>query len=130
MPTARSDGGKIFKITSDIAVCCPKFGLALACPLPIAHIEDHCQGVGATPGMPMSTPFILSARSKDLELKGIKAVRIPDYIVDDDAGATGSRASTQSGHESEVSSRAPSPSGDGTRDGGKGAPEANGWMRQ
>jgi hypothetical protein len=36
-----ADGGKIFKTTSDIAVCCPKFGMALACPLPIAHIEDH-----------------------------------------------------------------------------------------
>jgi hypothetical protein len=71
--------------------------------------------------MPMSTPFILSARSKYLELKGIKTVRIPDYIVDDDAGATGSRASTQSDHESEVSSRASSPPGGGTRDGGRGA---------
>jgi hypothetical protein len=51
-----ADDGKIFKTTSDIAVCCPKFGMALACPLPIAHIEDHCQeAVGATPGMPMST---------------------------------------------------------------------------
>jgi hypothetical protein len=81
-----ADDGKIFKITSDIAVCCPKFGMALACPLPIAHIEDHCQVVGATPGrMPMSTPFILSARSKDLGLKGISTVRIPDCIVDDDS---------------------------------------------
>jgi hypothetical protein len=72
--------------------------------------------------MPMSTPYILSARSKDWELKGIKAVRIPDYNVENDAGsATGSRASTQSDHGSEVSSRASSPSGDGTRDGGKGA---------
>jgi hypothetical protein len=49
-----TDGGKIFKTTSDVAVCCPKFGIALACPLPIAHIEEHCQEVGATPGMPMS----------------------------------------------------------------------------
>jgi hypothetical protein len=108
-----ADGGKIFKTTSDIVVCCPKFGMALACPLPVAHIEGHCQEVGAAPGMPMSTPFILSARSKDLELKGIKTVRIPEYNVEDDAGATGSRASTQSGHGSEVSSRASSPSGDG-----------------
>jgi hypothetical protein len=87
------------------------------------YIEDHCQGVGATPGMPMSTPFILSARSKDWELKGISTVRIPDYNnVENDAGsATGSRASTESGHGSGHSSRASSPSGDGTRDGGKGA---------
>jgi hypothetical protein len=40
---AHADDGKIFKTTSDIAVCCPKFGMALACPLPVAHIEDHCQ---------------------------------------------------------------------------------------
>ena len=33
-----ADGGKIFKITSDVAVCCPKFGLAVAWPLPVAHI--------------------------------------------------------------------------------------------
>jgi hypothetical protein len=63
-----ADGGKILKTTSDVAVCCPKFGMALACPLPIAHIEEHCQEAGATPGMPMSTPFILSSSSKDLEL--------------------------------------------------------------
>jgi hypothetical protein len=69
----------------------------------------------------MSTPFILSARSKDLELKGITTVRIPGYIADDGAGATGSRTSTESDQESETSSRAPSPSGDDTRDGGKSA---------
>ena len=40
---AHAGGGKIFKITSDIAVCCPKFGLALAWPLPVAHIVEHCQ---------------------------------------------------------------------------------------
>ena len=99
-------------------VCCPKFGLALAWPLPVAHIVEHCQEVGATPGMPMSTPFILSARSKDLELKGITTARIPGHIVDDDAGATGFKSSsTGSDHMSETSSRAPSPSGDDTRDG-------------
>ena len=52
--------GKIFKTTSDIAVCCPKFGMALAWPLPAAHILEHCQEVGATPGMPMRTPFVLT----------------------------------------------------------------------
>jgi hypothetical protein len=31
---AHADGGKIFKTTSDIVVCCPKYGMALACPLP------------------------------------------------------------------------------------------------
>jgi hypothetical protein len=71
--------------------------------------------------MSMSTPFILSARSKDLVLKGITTVRIPGCIADDDAGAAGSKTSTQSGHESETSSRAPSPSGGDTRDGGKSA---------
>jgi hypothetical protein len=84
-----ADGGNISKITSDIAVCCPKFGLAVAWPLSVAHIVEHCQEVGATPGMPMSTPFILSASSKDLELKGITTVRIPGTIGDDDAGTTG-----------------------------------------
>jgi hypothetical protein len=64
----------------------------------------------------MSTPFILSARSKDLELKGITTARIPGPIVDGDAGAAGVKSSTESGHESRNSSRAPSPSGDDTRD--------------
>jgi hypothetical protein len=54
--------GKIFKTTSDIAVCCPKFGMALACPLPIAHIEDHCQEVSATPGMPRHEHAVYSER--------------------------------------------------------------------
>ena len=78
---AHTGDGMIFLNTSDIAVCSPTFGMTLACPLPIAHIEDHCQEVGATPGMPMSTPFILSSSSKDLELKGISTVRIPGYEV-------------------------------------------------
>jgi hypothetical protein len=29
---AHPDGGKIYKITSDVAACCPKFGMALAWP--------------------------------------------------------------------------------------------------
>jgi hypothetical protein len=69
------------------------------------------------PVMPMSTPFILSAHSKDRELKSAKTVRIPDYIAEDDAGATGGKSSTESDHESEFSD---SPTVDGTRYGGKG----------
>jgi hypothetical protein len=49
--STHADGGKIFKITSDVAVCCPKFGMTVAWPLPVAHIVEHCQEVGATPGM-------------------------------------------------------------------------------
>jgi hypothetical protein len=41
---AHADGGKIFKTTSGIAVCCPKFGMALACPLPVAHIGGQPGG--------------------------------------------------------------------------------------
>jgi hypothetical protein len=37
-----ADDGKIFLITSDIVVCSPEFGMALACPLPIAHIGGEC----------------------------------------------------------------------------------------
>jgi hypothetical protein len=70
--------------------------------------------------MPMSTPFILSARSKDRELKGIKTARIPGPVGDDDAGATGSRPSTQSDHGSNVSYQS-DPLGDATRDEGKSA---------
>ena len=98
-----ADDGKIYKTTSDVAACSPKFGMAVAWPLPVAHVVEHCQEVGATPGMPMSTLFILSARSKDRELKSTKTVRIPGPVGDDDAGATGSRSSTQSGHGSNVS---------------------------
>ena len=91
--------------------------MALACPLPIVHIEDHCQEVGATPGMPMSTPFILSSSSKDLELKGISAVRIPDYGGEGDTGSVTGSAITGSDHGGEGSTRSSSPSGNGTRDG-------------
>jgi hypothetical protein len=45
--------------------------------------SKRCSGGAATPGMPMSTPFILSASSRDLELKGISTARIPDYVGDD-----------------------------------------------
>jgi hypothetical protein len=126
-----ADDGKIFKITSDIVVCCPKFGMALACPLPIAHmhIEEHCQGIGATPGMPMSTPFILSSSSKDLELKGISTVRIPDYEGGDDSDSGTGSAITKSDHEGEGPNRSSSPSGDGTLGGGENAgDEASGGL--
>ena len=32
------DDGKIYKIQSDVVACCPKFGMALALPLAVAHI--------------------------------------------------------------------------------------------
>ena len=49
------DDGKIYLIKSDVVACSPKFGMALALPSPAAHIWEHCQEVGATPGMPMNT---------------------------------------------------------------------------
>ena len=117
------DDGKIYLIKSDVVACSPKFGMALALPLPAAHIGEHCQEVGATPGMPMNTPFILSANSKDVELKSVKTIGIPEYeVVDDSDSATGS-ASTQSDHGS-GDSRAPSPPfvfGDAARAKAKGA---------
>jgi hypothetical protein len=98
-----ADDGKISKITSDIAVCCPKYGMALACPLPIAHIELRNTAKRLVPpwalGMyaDVSTPFILSSSSKDLELKGISTVRIPDYEGEDDTGSATGSAITESG---------------------------------
>ena len=115
------DGGKIYKITLDVVACCPKLEMALAWPLPVAHILEHCQEVGATPGMPMSTPFILSSHSKDRELRSVKTIGIPEYIDEDDAGSATGSASTQSDHGSGDSSRAPSPKWDGTGGGGEGA---------
>jgi hypothetical protein len=38
-----ADDGKIYKIVSDVVACCPKFGMAVAWPLPVAHIVEHCQ---------------------------------------------------------------------------------------
>jgi hypothetical protein len=43
-------GGKIFKITSDVVAFSTQFGMALACPIAVAHMEEHCKKVGATPG--------------------------------------------------------------------------------
>ena len=100
------DDDKIFKIKSDVVACCPKFGMALAWPLPAAHILEHCQEVGATPGMPMKTPFILSSHSKDRELKSIKTIGIPEYKDENDAGSDTGSAITES---DENNSRAPSP---------------------
>jgi hypothetical protein len=120
-----ADGGKIFKTTSGTSLfVVPSYGMALACPSPIAHIEDHCQEVGTTPGMPMSTPFILRSSSRDLELKRISTARIPDYAGNNDSGSTaGVDSSTESGHGGKGSVRSTSPSGDGTarRDGDENA---------
>jgi hypothetical protein len=116
------DDDKIYKIKSDVVACCPKFGMALALPLAVAHIWEHCQEVGATPGMPMSTPFILSAHSEDLELKSIKTIGIPEYEDEDDANSDTGSAITQSDQGS--GSWAPSPEfvfGDEARAKGKGA---------
>jgi hypothetical protein len=60
-----ADGGKIFKTTSGAVACSTQFGMAVACPMSVAHIKEHCKEVGATPGTPMKTPFILSASSRD-----------------------------------------------------------------
>ena len=85
------DDGKIYLIKSDVVACSPKFGMALALPLPAAHILEHCQEVGATPGMPMRTPFVLSSHSKDQELRTIKTIGILEYMDENDAGSdTGS----------------------------------------
>ena len=101
------DDGKIYQIKSDVVACHPQFGMALALPLAVAHIGEHCQEVGATSGMPMNTPFILSAHSKDLELKSIKTIGIPEYMDENDAGSATGSASTESDQGSD--SRAPSP---------------------
>jgi hypothetical protein len=55
-------GGKIFKTTSGVVACSIQFGMAVACPLAVAHIKEHCKEVGATPGTPMQTPFVLTER--------------------------------------------------------------------
>jgi hypothetical protein len=71
--------------------------------------------------MPMSTPFILSSSSKDLELKGISTVRIPGSEVENDSGSVTGSAITGSDHEGEGSTRSSSPSRGGTRDGDENA---------
>jgi hypothetical protein len=44
-----ADDGKIFKTTSDVVACSTKFGMALACPLAVAHIKEHCKKVAGVP---------------------------------------------------------------------------------
>jgi hypothetical protein len=79
--------------------------------------------------MPMSTPFILSASSRDLGLKGITTVRIPDYVGDDDSNSGSGSAITKSDHEGE-GSRSSSPSGDGTLGGdGNAGDKASGGLK-
>jgi hypothetical protein len=73
---------KIFKITSDAAVvaCSTQYGVALACLIAVAHIEGHCKKVGATPGKPMKSAFVLSASSREHQvLKGISTMRVLEY---------------------------------------------------
>ena len=69
-------GGNIFKITSGVVACSTRFGMALACPLAVVHIGEHCKEVGATPGTPVMPPFVLSASSQDQELREISAMRM------------------------------------------------------
>jgi hypothetical protein len=40
------------------------YGMGLAYPLNEAHVGDHCERVGAQPGMRMTLPFALLPSSK------------------------------------------------------------------
>ena len=63
-PGALKDG-RIFDCETDVVVCSRVYGMGLAYSLNEAHVGDHCERVGAQPGMGMMLPFKLMPSSKD-----------------------------------------------------------------
>jgi hypothetical protein len=71
--------GRIFVCKSDVVVCSGLYGMALAYSLNEAHVVDHCERVGAQPGMGMALPLTLVPSSKDKELRSIVPRQFPDF---------------------------------------------------
>jgi hypothetical protein len=63
--------GRIFDCETDVVVCSRVHGMGLAYSLDEAHVRDHCERVGANPGMKMELPFNLLPTSQDKELLSI-----------------------------------------------------------
>jgi hypothetical protein len=110
-----ANGGRIYKTTSNVVACSTQFGMALACPMAVAHIKEHCKEVGATPETPMKSAFILSASSRDQVLKGISTMRIPEYEVGSSSGSATGEHDTESEEGDRPSGRLSPPSGKGSQ---------------
>jgi hypothetical protein len=61
--------GRIFDCKTDVVVCSRVYGMGLAYSLNEAHVGNHCERVGAKPGMKMALPFNLLPSSKDKDLR-------------------------------------------------------------
>jgi hypothetical protein len=68
-----------------VVVCSRLYGMALAYSLNEAHVGDHCERVGAQPGMRMALPFKLLPSSKDKELRSIVPRPFPPVGLDPSA---------------------------------------------
>ena len=78
---------RIFECETDVVVCSRVYGMGLAYSLNEAHVGDHCERVGAKPGMKMMLPFNLLPTSKDKDLLSIVPRTFPD--VGSDFSSTG-----------------------------------------
>jgi hypothetical protein len=77
--------GMIFDCETDVLVCSRVHGMGLAYSLQDAHVKDHCERVGANPGMEMKLPFNLGPTPKDQDLLSIVPMVIPDFGVETSA---------------------------------------------
>jgi hypothetical protein len=82
--------GRIFDCETDVIACSRVHEMGLAYSLEDAHVKDHCERVGANPGMKMKLPFNLGPTSKDQDLLSIVPRAIPDIGLD--TSATGEQA--------------------------------------
>ena len=69
--------GRVFDCKTDVVVCSRVYGMGLAYSLNEAHVGNHCERVGAKPGMKVLLPFRLLPTSKDAELRSIVPRAIP-----------------------------------------------------
>jgi hypothetical protein len=74
--------GRIFDCETDVVVCSRVHGMGLAYSLDEAHVRDHCERVGANPGMEMRLPFNLLSTSKDKDLLSIVPRAFPELGLD------------------------------------------------
>jgi hypothetical protein len=74
--------GRVFDCETDVVVCSRVHGMGLAYSLDEAHVRDHCERVGANPGMKMELPFNLLPTSKDKDLLSIVPRAFPELGLD------------------------------------------------
>jgi hypothetical protein len=70
----------MFDCKTDVVVCSRVHGMGLAYSLDEAHVRDHCERVGANPGMKMGLPFNLLTTSKDQDLLSIAPRAFPELV--------------------------------------------------